>query len=308
MVNAGFQNPHRPAWYEATQDVIVPKEALFKQIAHQIMTVFAQDGRGLTIVEPGVGLGAFFQYLLTETSAPEQFALKLIGADIAEGMIGTCQALLETIRPRSSWHPISIELHSGINLLDFTSLVQPLASAAPVNVILACQFEHYYPNTPSSVLASKLNQAGLPRPTKHDFRRFVHERLAPGGLYFSLDDYGSGNAALDAERNRAWDDYVVEKFSDPAFLQRLSNRFPNVAESLRRVYNPGLERPTLLKKAGLARQRRRAVCLEEMAELEASVLDLRDVFGRDNVQVAPHPLNRSHRSFYLLRAQRRSDS
>jgi hypothetical protein len=266
---------------------------------------YAGIRRELVIVEPGVGLGSFVRHMLIQSDLPELFNLRFVGADVSAEMIQGCQSILRSIRPKPSWKRVSIELHSGANLLALESCARQLRiRVGEVDVVFASQVEHYFPNAATSPLAVKLRAAGLPGSTKTQFRHWAFEQLRPGGFYLSLDDYRSGDAERDAAQTRAWDAFVVEQLSDPEFLETTAATYPAVASSLRRAYNRAFGSDVLLRKAASARQRRRSVCQEETATLQSAVADLEKLYGPESVGVEEHSLRESHAMFYLLSGQR----
>jgi hypothetical protein len=304
-VNAGFQNPKRPAWYRATQEIIVPKEPLFDLICRRTVEQFAGVVDQLVVFEPGVGLSSFFEFVLTKSRLPELFALHLVGADLSHEMVRAGRDVLAAIQPKASWRQVQVELHSRVNLLELGSAdVQLVLRHKPFHVIAALQFEHSFPNHADSPLARRLGKGPGTVPTKTDFRLFVHKHLNRNGLYFALDDYTSGRGPEDEAQLQAWDRYVVDRLSDPHCLQELAERFPSVAAALSRKYDQRQGLESLLRKVANARQRRRSLCNEESADLQSTVADLRSIFG-DEVGLQRHPWRQSHGLFYLVCATAR---
>jgi hypothetical protein len=303
-INPGFQNPHRPPWYFATQEAIVPREPFFAQLCRQLMDECGGAGSKLHIFEPGAGLGAFFHFALTRSPLPERCELHLIGADVSAEMVQGCCDLLREICVPTTWKAVTIELHTRLNLLALSgSGIERLTERGPFDVILASQFEHSYPNRLGSPLAVGLAAEGIVFSTKHDFRRFAWRQLRPQGLYYAVDDYLTGDPAEDERQTLAWDTAVVRRLSDPTFVGALRERFPRIAAALERRYHASCGEEILLQKVAHARHRRRLLCNEETATLPDSLQDLRDLFGADRVEATRHSSS-AHRQFYMLRARR----
>ena len=312
-VNPGYQKASRPLTYAATQPLLVDKEPLFARILTAVEKAWpawcAAAPEGISVVEPGCGPGffmaAFLRWLATRTDSTP---VHLVGADLSTGMIDLAHRRLDplvaTLRPQ---RPVTLSLTGSVDLLPPEAPFFQEIGAPKAHLVIAAQFEHYFPNRPDSPLASALTKTGRIVRTKADFRRWAHHILAPGGLYATIDDALGASPQEEARWQAAWDRHVIERFASPGILESLGRSAPTLAQVLRRHYAPHRPEGDRLRHARRAREIRRRSCLEEVETLAETRAGLESIFGEGRVLVESHPDPRTHPQFFLALAHRGAD-
>jgi len=308
-INESYQTAGRVESYVATQEIVVPKDALFGKIIDVLMNETAPPRRSIRILEPGMGPAAFTRFVLRKPFLDRFDEIHVQGADISHGMLVYAAEVIHALyQSNVDGQRITIALSSGINCVN---VLDPFYGAIRsqgrrFDAVVASQFEHYCPNSHGSSLACKYREHGIPYSTKAEFRRMCHDLLEEGGVYFTLDDR-FGESPEEYERIcRAWDSYVVRQFTDDAVLHQLHSSNPALARNLRLTYDRQRPRQALLRVAAQAREHRREICREEIEPLSVTRRDLVALFGEENVQCMMHPSIETHPGFYLMWAFKRN--
>jgi len=308
-INESYQTTGRVESYVATQDIVVPKDALFGKIIDVLMNETAPTRRSIRILEPGMGPAAFTRFVLRKPFLDRFDEIHVQGADISHGMLVYAAEVIHALyQSNVDGQRITIALSSGINCVN---IMDPFYEAIRsqgrgFDAIVASQFEHYCPNSHESPLAGKYRERGIPYSTKAEFRRMCHDLLEEGGVYFTLDDR-FGESPEEHERIcQAWDSYVVRQFTDDAILHHLRSSNPALARNLRLTYDRQRPRQALLCVAAQAREHRREICREEIEPLSVTRRDFVALFGEENVQCMMHPSIETHPGFYLMWAFKRN--
>jgi hypothetical protein len=308
-INESYQTPSRVESYVATQDLVVPKEALFEKVIEVLMNETAPARRAIRILEPGMGPAAFTRFVLRQPFIDRFDDISVQGADISHGMLVYATEVIHALyQSNINGQRVTIALTSGINCFNgadpFYGEIR--SQGKRFDAIIASQFEHYCPNSQGSVLARRYRELGIPYSTKSEFRRLCYDLLEDGGIYFTIDDR-LGESPEEHERIcRAWDGHVVRQFTDDGVLHRLQSSHPALARNLRLNYDPQRPRETLLYVAAKAREYRRETCREEIEPLSVTRRDFVNVFGEENVYCMMHPSIETHPGFYLMWAFKRN--
>lgn len=302
-INESYQTAARVESYVATQDLVVPKDALFGKIIEVLMKETAPARRSIRILEPGMGPAAFTRFVLRRPFLDRFDEIHVQGADISHGMLVYATEVIHALyRSNVDGQRITIALTSGINCVN---VLDPFYGAIRsqgqrFDAIVASQFEHYCPNSHESPLAGKYRELGIPYSTKAEFRRMCHDLLEDGGVYFTVDDR-FGESPEEYERIcQAWDSYVVRQFTDDAVLHQLQSSHPALARNLQLTYDRQRPPQALLRVAAQVREHRREICREEIEPLSVTRRDLVALFGEENVQCMMHPSIETHPGFYLM--------
>ena len=306
LANPGFLAKHRPAHYAATQDLIVPKEAVYRQI---ILNIPWQKTRRLVLVEFGFGPGTFLQTLIAALLKKHQPA-HVIAFDLSPAMGDLAESRLEAAFPSkksgggASRSPdISVTLVTGVNCLG-PKFSSSHLKAGHADAIFQIQFFHYAPNSPDSPLARITSGEGMAKITKKQWTRRVHRWLRPGGSLFDFNDFDSACPLQNAISLAAWDLWVLRHMTNPKTQDKLEKTHPSLANTIRRMYPVEAPLSELLDAVRQRREHRRTICREEVTTLRKHIEMLTDQFGKKQVKTLDTPLAFSHERFCLLLAQK----
>lgn len=289
IVNPGFQKPTRAQSYLCTQDLIVPKQEALGRIAKDLAARYA-DREALTIYIPGIGTAPFVRLLLTSDGLLLNKRLHIIGADISEAMV---KAGLDEIQALTDEHTpgagLSMDFHIGCNLLDQNDPFYRLLEEEQLrfDVILSSQFDHYFPNGRSSLLASNLKKRGVT--AMHKLRQYqrCHALLKPQGRLYILDDFEGDTQSETEAWNDNWDAFVAGRFKDERVRKSLEAAEPDVGRMVRAIYPEGADEAELQRRATARRIARRKVCMEEIRPVASTMTDLKAVFGANVAMMDP---------------------
>ncbi len=307
-INESYQTPGRVESYVATQDLVVPKDALFNRIIQVLMEEMEPARRSIRILEPGMGPASFTRFVLHQPFLNRFDEIHVEGADVSHGMLVHAMNVIQSLYESNvNGQRVSIALRSGINCVDTSDPFydEVRSRGQGFDAIVASQFEHYCPNHRGSALARKYGDMKIPFATKAEFRRLCHSLLRRGGIYFTVDDRRGESPDEHAEICHAWDRHVVRQFTDEGVLHRLQELSPSLARNLRLSYDRRQSLPALLRVAAQAREHRREICCEEIEPLSATRRDFILLFGEENVHCMMHPSVETHPGFYLLWAVKR---
>jgi hypothetical protein len=100
---------------------------------------------------------------------------------------------------------------------------------------------------------------------------------------------------------------VVRQFTNPEVIEAIAESDPRLAREIRRRYDPTRGEAGLLAVARRIRQRRRSFCREEVESVDATLGDLREIFGADNTGIMAHPAPHTHPNFFMAWAEKAQD-
>jgi hypothetical protein len=297
-INESYQTPARVQSYVATQDLVVPKDTLFNRIISVLINEMNPATRSIRILEPGMGPAAFTRFVLRRPFTDRFDEILVEGADISHGMLTYAAEVIEALyQSNVNGSRVTVALSSGVNCIDAADAFYWAikSQSRRFDAIVASQFEHYCPNSPTSPLADRYRELKVPFSTKTEFRRHCYDLLDKGGFYFTVDDRLGESPEEHKEICDAWDGHVVRQFTDDAILEHLDS------------LNYDRKRPVaaLIGVAAKAREHRRAICCEEIEPLSATRRDFMEIFGEDNVFCMMHPSIETHPGFYLMWAVKR---
>lgn len=307
-INESYQTPARVQTYVATQDLVVPKDALFSRIISVLIDEIPPQKRSIRVLEPGMGPAAFTRFLLRKPFTDRFDEICVEGADISHGMLAYAAEVIEALyQSNVNGSRVTVSLSSGVNCVDaadaFYWAIQ--SQKRRFDAIVASQFEHYCPNSATSPLARRYREMKVPFSTKAEFRRHCYNLLDTGGFYFSVDDRLGESPEEHEAICGAWDGHVARQFTNDAILDHLDSLNPALARNLRLNYDRKRPMPALINVAAKAREHRRAICCEEIEPLSATRRGFVEVFGEDNVYCMMHPSIETHPGFYLMWAVKR---
>jgi hypothetical protein len=308
-INESYQTPGRVESYIATQDLVIPKDALFSKIIQVLMTDTEPTRRSIRILEPGMGPAAFTRFVLSEPFTDRFDDIHIEGADISHGMLTHAMEVINALyESHANGQRVTVALWAGINCINgldpFYREIQ--SGNRRFDAIVVSQFEHYCPNGRDSALARKYEKQGIPFSTKAEFRRLCYDLLDRGGMYFTIDDRLGESPEEHEQICQAWDSHIVRQFTDETVLCRLQSVSPALARNLRLSYDPQRPKQALRNVAARAREHRREICCEEIEPLSATSSDFAEIFGKENVHCMMHPSIETHPGFYLMWAVKRS--
>jgi SAM-dependent methyltransferase len=308
-INPGYQSAVRARSHILTQPFVVSKEPFFRRILDELdrrRESLCADGV-LAVFEPGCGHGLFFDRLIEHVGRWNGLArLELTGADLSSEMILHAAGHVHASSRFATMNcDVSLVLASGVNCLDAgTPFHRDHLAPESFSLIMVSQFQHYFPNSPSSPLARRLELQGVNFSTKHEFRRHCHRLLRPGGMVFIIDDFRGRTEVEDEAWNRAWDRHVVRQFTSRRVIESIRKSDPRLAREIQRRYNPARGEAELVAVARGIRERRRMFCREEIETLDDALVDLREIFGGANSGVMAHPAGESHPNFFMVWAEK----
>jgi hypothetical protein len=308
-VNESYQTPARVQTYVATQDLVVPKDALFNRIIHVLVNQMNPTKRAIRILEPGMGPAAFTRYVLRRPFTDRFDEIHVEGADISHGMLSYAAEVIEALyQSNVNGSRVTVSLSSGVNCVDANDAFywSIKSQNKRFDAIVASQFEHYCPNSPTSPLADRYREMKVAFSTKGQFRRHCYDLLEPGGFYFSVDDRLGESPEEHEAICEAWDGHVARQFTNDAILEHLHSLNPALARNLRLNYDRKRPMSALVNVAAKAREHRRTICCEEIEPLSATRKDFVEVFGEDNIYCMMHPSIETHPGFYLMWAVKRN--
>ena len=196
---------------------------------------------------------------------------------------------------------VDIDLTSGANVVspasDYYKFInETIIDHGGFDVILASQFEHYFPNTTDSGLAKNISTLDIDFYTKFEFRQLCYRYLKKGGIYFSIDDR-LGETEEEQERLCCeWDKWVATQLTDRHNLEAMRSKNKAFTDKLEKHYNPD---EINIEKVRRYREFRRSDCREEIEKLSQTIADFNKIFGDKNVFIKDH-LFSSHKNFYLI--------
>ncbi len=307
-INESYQTPARVQSYVATQDLIVPKDALFGRIIDVLINEMPPPKRSIGILEPGMGPATFTQYVLRRPFTDRFNEICIEGADISHGMLTYAAEVIDArYQSNVNGSRVTVALSSGVNCIDITDpfYYRIKSRGRRFDAVVASQFEHYCPNSATSPLAKTYRERGIPFSTKTEFRRHCYDLLGKRGFYFTIDDRRGESPEEHRAICEAWDSHVARQFTDEAILERLKSLNPALARNLRLTYDRKRPLSELLNVVAKAREHRRAICYEEIEPLSATRRDFAEIFGEDNVRCMMHPSIETHPGFYLMWAVKR---
>jgi hypothetical protein len=302
-INESYQTANRVESYVATQDLVVPKDALFGKIIEVLMKETAPARRSIRILEPGMGPAAFTRFVLRPPFLERFDDITVQGADISHGMLVYATEVIRALyRTHMNGQRVTIALSSGTNCIHVSDPFynEIRAQGGRFDAIVASQFEHYCPNHDESPLARKYRELGVPYSTKREFRRLCHDLLESGGAYFTIDDRLGESPEEHEKICQAWDSHVIRQFTNDAVLRQLQVSNPALARNLRLSYDQQRSPQALLHVAPQAREHRREICREEIEPLSVTRRDFVELFGEENVCCMMHPSIETHPGFYLM--------
>lgn len=307
-INESYQTPARVQSYVATQDLVVPKDALFNRIINVLINEMNPTTRSIRILEPGMGPAAFTRFVLRRPFTDRFDEIYIEGADISHGMLAYAAEVIEALYQSDvNGSRVTVSLSAGVNCIDvadaFYWAIQ--SQNRRFDAIVASQFEHYCPNSSTSPLADRYRELKVPFSTKREFRRHCYDLLDQGGFYFTIDDRLGESPEEHKDICDAWDGHVVRQFTDDAILAHLDSLNPALARNLRLNYDRTRPMAALIGVAAKAREHRRAICCEEIEPLSVTRRDFVEIFGEDNVFCMMHPSIETHPGFYLMWAVKR---
>lgn len=307
-INESYQTPARVQTYVATQDLVVPKDALFNRIISVLINEVDAAKRSIRILEPGMGPAAFTRFVLRRPFTDRFDEIHVEGADISHGMLSYAAEVIEALyQSNVNGSQVTVSLSSGVNCVDASDAFYWAMKSQKkrFDAIVASQFEHYCPNSPTSPLADRYRELKVPFSTKSEFRRHCHDLLDKGGFYFTVDDRLGESPEEHKAICDAWDGHVVRQFTDDIILEHLRSLNPALARNLRLNYDRKRPTSALINVAAKAREHRRSICCEEIEPLSATRRDFVEIFGEDNVFCMMHPSIETHPGFYLMWAVKR---
>jgi len=308
-INESYETPARVQTYVATQDLVVPKDALFNRIIRVLIDEIDSRKRSIRILEPGMGPAAFTRFVLRRPFTDRFDDIHVEGADISHGMLSYAAEVIEALYESNvNGTRVTVSLSSGVNCIDpADAFYWAIRSAKKrFDAVIASQFEHYCPNDSSSPLAERYRESKVAFATKTEFRRHCYELLEPGGFYFSVDDRRGESPEEHQALCEAWDGHVARQFTDDAILEHLNSLNPALARNLRLNYDRKRPMSALVNVAAKAREHRRSICCEEIEPLSATRRGFVEIFGEENVYCMMHPSIETHPGFYLMWAVKRN--
>jgi len=99
-INESYQTAGRVESYVATQDLVVPKDALFGKIIEVLMKEMAPARRSIRILEPGMGPAAFTRFVLRRPFLDRFDDIHVQGADLSHGRLVYATGLCRAVRRR----------------------------------------------------------------------------------------------------------------------------------------------------------------------------------------------------------------
>jgi len=307
-INESYQTPARVQSYVATQDLIVPKDPLFARIIRVLIDEMAPTQRTIRMLEPGMGPATFTQYVLRRPFTDRFDEIYVEGADISHGMLSYAAEVIDArYQSNVNGSRVIVALSSGVNCIDITDAFYSGIKSRNkrLDAVVASQFEHYCPNSSSSLLAQTYRERKVPFSTKTEFRRHCYDLLSKGGFYFTIDDRLGESREEHKMICDSWDSHVVRQFTNNTVLEHLQSVNPALARNLRLTYDRKRPARELVNVVAKAREHRRAICYEEIEPLSATRRDFVEIFGEDNVYCMMHPSIETHPGFYLMWAVKR---
>ena len=310
-INESYQTPSRVQSYVVTQDLVIPKDALFNKIINVLIREIDPSRRAVRILEPGRGPAAFTRFVLRKPFTDRFDEIRVEGADISHAMLVYATEVINAQhRSNVNGTKVTVSLISGVNCINTADpFYESLRSQRKrYDAIIASQFEHYCPNHPDSRLARKYENLNVPFSTKRQFRQMCYDLLEDGGIYFTVDDRLGESPEEHEKICRAWDSHVVTQFTSETVLERLHSLNPALARNLKLNYDRQRPHETLIGIAARAREHRRDICCEEIEPLSRTRQDLVGIFGEEQVHCMMHPSIETHPGFYLMWATKKNHS
>ncbi len=313
--SADFDKANASDWtavYDLTQPLIVPAAKYYDAIGGAILHSILQSILHATstrnrfrMLVPGSGPGHFVADFLDKYADGIGRPIDVVCVDRSQAMMELCHHRLKrTFASRSFHHAIKVQLISGVDLVRRPSDDQVLSLFQPnqYDAIVSLQFEHYFPNSSNSPLSQRMQDAKESFLTKlENLQRYKHS-LRTDGHVFMMDDFVSSVDSESARWSKCWDEFVVERFSDPDVIGFLMERNPTLGSRIVAHYasEKDLERKVELAKRG--RIRRRNERGEELLERGRALQEFNDVFCDRAVKMA-QPYSDTHPGFGLFTAE-----
>ena len=301
-INPGYEKKGRALSYSITQDYIINKNFFFKEIIERLTNGnFTRNS--ISIFEPGCGPGKVTAYHLLGKKMITYFkSIYIECADLSNEMILLLNKYLKEreLDIENSGSNINVNITSGISLIDL-HYYKTVAKRGFFDVVLLSQFEHYFPNSPSSPLAQKLKKNNIPFITKDELIDFIYNNLLKeNGILIIIDDEENQDPTIRNTNDDNWDRYVVIQLNKNIKKIRAINK--EIADKIYKKYHSKGLKPKEI--AAKTRIHRREQCNEEIRSLSDSIYSLKKKFG--NAEKFKHN-NRLLSRFYLIIAYKKSD-
>ncbi len=287
-ISSGYTSKNKANSYTLTQKYISDKSPFHQKILDVIKD--AKFKNRINLFDIGTGPGFFIQDLIKSYSPRNNLSMNIFGADISPYMITQTQKAIKSVLQDASYDNYRIQLYSGIDLINTKSEnFQKITNKKKYDVIIASQFEHYFPYNRESALALQLKKDSREFSTKNEFREKCYDMLKQGGIYFTIDDF-IGKTREEHELNLlTWDTHIAKTLSNSNVINEIYQTDSLLAEKISNIYQSHLDTEELVKTVKEFRERRRQNDREETQKLQESLNNLRGIYGKDNISHMLHP-------------------